>query len=177
MVKNLITSYMWIIFAGLALSSPLILFYLINDSSAIVIDKRNYKIIILDKSPPTVIKFADLITVDLITTDTRTIVGNVKAKQKFVEKANSVCLKITIANIDNPVYVHFLNNEATKSPEKRAQALHNKLSEIIKLTSKSQTKNTTVKNFAELQLKKLNKFKSNIIRQTPKLLQNNVYKY
>ena len=163
---------MWIIIAGLALTSPLILFYLTNGSSAIMIDKKNHKIIISDKSPPTVIKFADLINVDLMKIDTEDLVANEKAKQKSIEKDNSVYLKITIANVDNPVYVYFINNEAnkngfeSKNAGKRAQALYNKLSEIINLTRKSPVRNISVKNSAELQLKKLIEFKTNIIRQS-----------
>src|SRR5438128_1502015 len=102
---------MWIIITGLVLTSPLILYYLINDSSSIIIDKKNFKIIIPDKSPPTVIKFDDLISVDLITTNTKTTLTNVNAKGNFIEKADSICLKIAIANNKNPVYIYFIEKE------------------------------------------------------------------
>ena len=161
---------MWIIIAGVVLSSPLILLYFVNDSS-IVVDKKNCKIIILDKTPPIVIKFGDLINIDLIVNDTRTIAPHVRAKQKFIKRSDSVCLKLTVGNIDNPVYVQFLTNRRNNGFEhrnsaKRALTLYNKLSEIIEFTSSSQTNLISVKNSAEFQLKKLNEFRGNIIRQS-----------
>ena len=161
------TELMWIIITGVVLSSPLILFYLVNDSS-IVIDKKNQKIIILDKTPPTVIKFSDLINIDLIVNDTRTITPHVKAKPKFINNLDSVSLKLTVGNIDNPVYVQFLTNNSFeyKNSTKRALALYNKLSEIIDFTNGSLTKARRVKNSAEFQLKKLNEFRGSIIRQS-----------
>jgi len=159
---------MWIIITGLVLTSPLILYYLINDSSSIIIDKKNFKIIIPDKSPPTVIRFADLIKVDLIITGTKPTIANVKAKSELSE-ANSVCLKITSTNTENPVLVYFIeetnqDNVDLKNATKRARILHNKLSEII--NSNSQAKSINRNNTAEFQIKNLSEFRTKIIRQS-----------
>lgn len=113
---------MWIIIAGLVFSFLFILFYSINGSSAIIIDKKNYRIIIADESPSSVIKFTDLIKVDLMVNGTGTIVPDVKAKRKFIKKAGSVCLKFTIAHNDKPVYVNFINNEKNKNNSKYKNA-------------------------------------------------------
>ena len=163
---------MWIIAAGLVLTCLSGLYYLINVSSSIIIDKKNYKIIISDKSPPTIIKFNELIKVDLIIGGVRTIISDVKVKQEFVKKATSACLKITIKDNDNPVYVYFTNSENKKNgfehknAEKRAQAFYSKLSRIIDSTGNIKNKSISIENSAAFQLKNLHEFKSNMARQS-----------
>jgi hypothetical protein len=161
---------MWILITGVLLSSPLILLYLVNDSSAILIDKKNCKIIIPAKSPPTVIRFNELMNVDLIVNGTQIIAPHIKAKQNF-NKSDSICLKITVANIDNPVYVKFETNPGNNGLEYKNSAttalgLYNKLSDIIASARCSQANVNTIKNSAKFQLKKVSEFKSNIIRQS-----------
>jgi hypothetical protein len=163
---------MWIIAAGLVLTSLLILYYLIHDSSSIIIDKKNHRIIIPDKSPPTIIKFTELIKVDLLLSGARAIISDVKVKQEFIKKATSVCLKITIKDDDNPVYIHFVNREfrkngfELKNAGKRAKAFYNKLSRIIDSAGNVQNKSISIDNSAAFQLKNLHEFKSNIARQS-----------
>jgi len=162
---------MWTIISGLVLTSLFVLFYLISDSSSITIDKKNHRIIIPDKSPPTIIKFAELIKVDLLTSGSRAI-SDVKVKQEFIKKPTSVCLKFTLKDNVNPVYVHFINSEIKrngfhhKNAGKRAQALYNKLSGIIDSAGNIQAKRINTDNSATFQLKNLHEFKSKIARQS-----------
>lgn len=164
---------MWIIIAGLVLTSVLTLYYLFNVSSAIIIDRKNHKIIISDKSPPTIIKFHELTKVDLIIGGVRTIISDVKVRKEFIKNASSVCLKIVIKDSDKPAYVHFIKSENKKNDfehkhaGKQAQAYYNKLSTIIESAGNVQTRNVTVDNSAAaFQLKSLHEFKSNIARQS-----------
>ena len=162
---------MWIIIAGLFLIFLLRLYYLFNNSSAITIDKKNHKIIISDKSPPTIIKFTELIKVDLIISGARAIIPEVKIKQEFIKKASSVCLKITLKDNDKPVYVNFINSEKKKNDfehknaGKQAQVFYNKIFKIIDSTADVSAKRINIDNSAAFQLKNLHEFKANIARQ------------
>jgi hypothetical protein len=159
---------MWIIIESAALISLLISYYLITDYSAIVIDKKNHRIIVVHKSPPTIITFSDLIAVDLIVNGGKRIAT--KTQSAFNGEPDSVCLKIVIANVENPVYVYFTNAEGKKnrlsfkSPEKSAQSLHKKLCEIISLYSPA--RRISVSQSAEFQLRKLSEFRNNIVGQS-----------
>ena len=135
---------MWIIIAGVIVTSPLLLFYLYNDSNAIAFDNKNSKIIILDRTPPIVIKFTNLVKVDLIINGTKAKSGDIKANQKLVKETDSICLKIIAADIDSPIYVYFKTNQINKThiennDIQKAVALYNRLSEVINLSEAPQS--------------------------------------
>lgn len=155
---------MWIIITGVLLTSPFILFYLINDSSSIVIDKKNCKIIILNISPPAVIKFADLIEVDLMINGTTAKIADIKSKQDLIKRTDSVCLKI-ITHTDSPFYLYFNNDARNKRnfySGKKALDFYIKLSELINLPGNSQIKNMTRNHPLKFELKKFSGFRSTI---------------
>ena len=79
-------------------------------------------------------------------------------------------MKITVANIENPVYVKFATNPEDNGFKYKnaasALALFDKLSNILDFTKASQDNVRDIKNLAEFQLKKISEFKSSIIRQS-----------
>jgi hypothetical protein len=150
---------MWIVLGSLLSTSLIALSYLSRNSPAIVIERKKSKIIILSKTLPTVLNFSDLVSVDLTVDDTRPIIGKVKPSQEFFKNAQSIHLKITAENTDSPISLYFINKET-----KKAVVLHNKLSEIITLSQSK--KAASVKTSAEFQLKNLNEFRTNLLRQS-----------
>jgi hypothetical protein len=155
---------MWIVIAGLALTSPLIAYYLINNSSAIVIDKKKSRVIVLDKTPPTVINLSDLIGVDLIINGLKTKTQDGKQEKIFVKNISSIQLKIFCSN-NEPVYLPLLTNKKKVDFKaiKRAITLHNKLAELS--STNLQTENINRKSAIEFQLKNLTEFRTNMARQ------------
>ena len=162
---------MWLVLAGIAFISPVILFYLTNDSSGIVIDKKTDKIIVLDKTPPTVIKLDDFIGVELLVNDTKIGVKDIKASKKLIKRTDSICLKI-ITDPGNSIQVFFFNEKTKKetfeykNAAERAIDVYNKLSEIIYSRHTSPVKNTGENNSVEFQLKNLGEFRSKLARQS-----------
>jgi len=150
---------MWIVLGSLLSTSLITLSYLRSNSSAIVIDRKKSKIVILNRPLPTVVNFSDLISIDLTVDDTKTLIGKVKPSQEFIKNAQSIHLKITVANVETPINLYFINNET-----KKAVALHNKLSEIV--SAATQRRKASAKTSAEFQLKNLSEFRSNILRQS-----------
>jgi hypothetical protein len=163
---------MWLVLAGIAFISPVILFYLTNDSSGIVIDKKTDKIIILDKTPPTVIKLDDFIGVELLVNDTKIGVEDIKASKKLIKRTDSICLKIITTDPGNSIQVFFLNEKTKKdtfeykNAAERAIDVYNKLSEIIYSRYTSLVKNTGKNHSVEFQLKNLGEFRSKLARQS-----------
>ena len=155
---------MWILIASLALISPVIAYYLINKSSSIVIDKKNSRVIILDKTPPTVINLSDLLEVDLTINELQTKFEDVQAKRKFVKNSDSIRLTLITSN-NEPVCLPLVTKKkkADFKAIKRAIKLH---SIFIELRSASlQTENINRKSAVEFQLKNLTEFRTNMARQ------------